>query len=185
MWERRGGCWPSGPGRRLWDRGVRTWGQGPQGSERGWAPLGDSEFRPASLTSKRGGSSGWAVGPPPGCSARGREPWGSGGLPRLTCSQGEHERSPFSWNTSAWGGLQPGTADSAARPASPSPPQDGQQPCPPPPPPWLQVWPGPRHGGSGPLGHPTCFAEAQGVPGLEAAWWGLTMARLCPSLSHP
>lgn len=133
MWERRGGCWPSGPGRRLWDRGVRTWGQGPQGSERGWAPLGDSEFRPASLTSKRGGSSGWAVGPPPGCSARGREPWGSGGLPRLTCSQGEHERSPFSWNTSAWGGLQPGTADSAARPASPSPPQDGQQPCPPPP----------------------------------------------------
>lgn len=27
------------------------------------------------------------------------EPWGSGGLPRLTSSQGEHKRSPFSWNT--------------------------------------------------------------------------------------
>lgn len=27
------------------------------------------------------------------------EPWGSGGVPRLTSSQGEHERSPFSQNT--------------------------------------------------------------------------------------
>lgn len=175
MWERRGGCGieVSGPGDRV-----------PKAQRGAGPPLGDSEFRPASLTSKRGGSSGWAVGPPPHCSARSHEPWGSGGLPRLTCSQDEHERSPFSWNTSAWGGLQPGTADSAARPASPSP-QDAEQPCPPP--------RGCRSGlaqgmvAVAPWDTRPASQKHRGSQGLRqpGGGGGLTMARLSPSLSHP
>lgn len=56
-------------------------------------------------------------------------PWGSGSLPRLTSSQGEHERSPFSQNThlpGAGGSLAlqlrgcPDSGQTAAQPAGPS-----------------------------------------------------------------
>ena len=109
---------------------VGTCGQGPQGSGRAGTPPPQAtpRSRPASPTPRPGGSSGGAtVRLPPALS---HKPWGSGGLPRLTCSQGEHKRSPFNWSTHL-----PGAGRSLALPTllpifSP-PPQDREQPSPP------------------------------------------------------
>lgn len=66
------------------------------------------------------------------------EPQGSGSLPRLTSSQGEHKRSPFSWNTHL-----PGTGHSLALPTLPTQPLShclGTDSGPTYPPIRLQVW---------------------------------------------
>lgn len=65
-------------------------------------------------------------------------PQGSGSLPRLTSSQGEHKRSPFSWNTHL-----PGTGHSLALPTLPTQPLShclGTDSGPTYPPIRLQVW---------------------------------------------
>lgn len=129
-WRARelGAVWPE-VGSVGWRGVVRTWAQDRHGPERGQDPQGDSQSRPAFLPSKRSGSSGWAVGLPPPDSLP--PPRGSGGLPRLTRSQGEHKRCPFSWSTHL-----PGAGCSLApptlRPAQLLPrPEDPERPRPP------------------------------------------------------
>lgn len=115
---------------------LRTWGRGPQ-AQSGLGPqvAESSALRPRPGPWRRAVS----ASPPPGVvgpqagprvclPALSREPRGPGRLPGLTSSQGEHERSPFSWNTHL-PGAGPAWYSQRCCPPSRSPPRTGSGPA--------------------------------------------------------
>lgn len=90
-----------------------------------------SSCRSASPAARRGGFSGWSA--QSSLPTRSNpSPWGFGGLPRPTSSQGAHRRFPFSRNTHL-PGVGVGWAQSCTAVCPASLAASGQMPCLPPP----------------------------------------------------